>query len=418
MNFWKSSYISAITNAITIVVKILVNKITAIYVGPSGFAIYGQFKDLIAMTTTISQLGTENGIIRYTAETQNAPNQFKKFLGNSIAIHLLCSAITAIITICFSKSISELLFDSDAYQNVLNIVITTVFFTAAFNLILSILNGLKQLRYYTYITIIATLVGGSVSAILVTLYHLNGLLYAIAFNNILLFTISFFIVWRYHIIPFPLQLQLDKNIIKKLLQYTIMAITGIVTAQLTLIFIRSLIIEKYDDFNAGIWDSTWRISAIYYTFLITSFKFYLLPTFSKLQSNQFKKEVLKIWKLTLPAILLITGVIYIGKDFFIKLLFTEEFYAIGSILLFQLIGDVFKIHTWTLDNILIAQAKTTKFILLEISWALSFCIGGILLTDIFELQGITIAYAMACVFNFILINIVLYPTLWKTQKNN
>ena len=104
------------------------------------------------------------------------------------------------------------------------------------------------------------------------------------------------------------------------------------------------IYDKFDSNYAGSWEAMWRISAIYLLFLTTTFKFYLVPTFSTLEKNGLKKEVFKIWKTTFPIIVIITLGVYISKDLLVNLLFTDEFVLINSLILFHLLGDIVKIN--------------------------------------------------------------------------
>ena len=74
---------------------------------------------------------------------------------------------------------------------------------------------------------------------------------------------------------------------------------------------------------AGSWEAMWRISAMYLLFLITTFKFYLIPTFSKLNNLELKKEVFKVWKFVVPLIIVITLGVYLLDDIIIKVLLSD-----------------------------------------------------------------------------------------------
>ena len=100
-------------------------------------------------------------------------------------------------------------------------------------------------------------------------------------------------------------------------------------------------------------------------FLITTFKFYLIPTFSKLDDNELKKEVFKIWKVVIPIIIIITAGVYITKDLIINILLSEEFILINTIIFFHLLGDIIKINCWVLGNIMISKADTKSFIFFQ-----------------------------------------------------
>ena len=87
--------------------------------------------------------------------------------------------------------------------------------------------------------------------------------------------------------------------------------------------VRYFVYDEFDSNHAGSWEAMWRISAIYLMVLTTTFKFYLVPTFTNLNNDQLKKEVFKIWKTILPVIFLITLGVYFSKDLIINTLFPK-----------------------------------------------------------------------------------------------
>ena len=170
--------------------------------------------------------------------------------------------------------------------------------------------------------------------------------------------------------------------------------------------IRYYIYDKFDSNYAGSWEAMWRISAIYLLFLTTTFKFYLVPTFTNLENNSLKKEVFKIWKTILPIIVIITLGVYISKDLIINILFTSEFNLVNSLILFHLLGDIIKINCWVLGNILVAKAKTNHFILFQLEWSIIFVFLSIIKVNIYGFVGLSIAYFIITVNTFFVIKYI------------
>lgn len=417
MNFVKSSYLSAISTAVSLITKVVVNKITALYIGPNGFAIYGQFKDFVSLISSIGQLGTENGIIKYTADTKNDINKYKRFLATAFKLHIASALLISLFILIFRSWINQILFADNSFAPEIIIVGCSTLFISLHNLFLGILNGLKLLKEYITVSIISTLAIAVTASISVKYYGLSGLIFSIGFNHLLLFIISLFFISSYCNISISIfKEKFQKHIFRGLIDFSAMSLSGIISLSVALLFIRTLIINNLGDNYAGSWDALWRISAIYILFLTSSFKFYLIPTFSTLEDSLLKQEILKIWRITLPSILVIISGIYIFKDFIIQFLFTEEFLLIKSIILYQLLGDIFRIHSWTLGNLLMAKKKTKIFITLQVVWAILFCSLGTILSRIYGFKGITLAYLITCVFHFAFLNISLKNELWIVKK--
>ena len=135
-----------------------------------------------------------------------------------------------------------------------------------------------------------------------------GAFYALAINQIfsLLINVIFFFIYK----PFEIGWVFKKFIydnLKKLSSFSIMAVVGPTCLIISTFIVRDFIFAEFGSDYAGSWEAMWRISAIYLLFLITTFKFYLIPTFSKLDDNELKKEVFKIWKVVIPIIIIITA---------------------------------------------------------------------------------------------------------------
>ena len=202
---------------------------------------------------------------------------------------------------------------------------------------------------------------------------------------------------------------------KNLSNFSLMAIMAPICLVGATFTVRYYIYDEFDSNHAGSWEAMWRISAIYLLFLTTTFKFYLVPTFTNLENNSLKKEVFKIWKTILPIIVIITLGVYIAKDLIIDILFTSEFNLINSLILFHLLGDIIKINCWVLGNILVAKAKTNHFILFQVEWSIVFVVLSIILANIYGFVGLSIAYFSTYIIHFLLLNIYFRKLLWRNN---
>ena len=283
--------------------------------------------------------------------------------------------------------------------------------------IMSVLNGLKKIKIFVLINIIATLISAIILIYLVVNYSIIGAFYALILSPILtlITALSICLILK----PFKLNFfnyLFKVEYLKNLSNFSLMAIAAPICLISATFIVRYYIYDEFDSNHAGSWEAMWRISAIYLLFLTTTFKFYLVPTFSNLNNDQLKKEVFKIWKTILPVIFLITILVYLSKDMIINILFTNEFNLINSLILFHLLGDIIKINCWVLGNILVAKAKTNQFILFQLEWCILFVILSIILANTYGFIGLSIAYFVTYLIHFLLLNIYFRKLLWKVIK--
>ena len=68
MNFIKTSVLSGISTAISLLARLISTKIVAVYLGTNGMFLMGQLKDFLRLGNTIGSFGIENGIVKYVSE--------------------------------------------------------------------------------------------------------------------------------------------------------------------------------------------------------------------------------------------------------------------------------------------------------------------------------------------------------------
>jgi len=413
MNFIKTSFLSGLSTAISLLARLISTKIVAVYLGTNGMFLMGQLKDFLRLGNTIGSFGIENGIVKYVSEYEKERNKLSDIIGTSFKINLTSAIIFSLSILVFKNQIADFLqinFSENFYFLILILSVTSASIHTCF---LSIYNGLNKIKLYVFVNIFSNIVSAVILVFLVLKMEIVGAFYALAINQIfsLLINILFFVIYR----PFELNWIFKKFVkdnLKKLSSFSIMAVVGPTCLIISSFIVRDYIFDEFGPDYAGSWEAMWRISAIYLLFLITTFKFYLIPTFSKLNDNELKKEVFKIWKVVIPIIIIITFGVYITKDLIINILLSKEFTLINIIILFHLLGDIIKINCWVLGNIMIAKAKTKSFIFFQVEWSVIFVILTYIFIGKYGFVGVSIAYFITYIIHFSLLNIYFRKLLW------
>jgi PST family polysaccharide transporter len=413
MNFIKTSFLSGLSTGISLLARLISTKIVAVYLGTNGMFLLGQLKDFLRLGNTISSFGIENGIVKYVAEFEEQKENLSNIIGTSFRINIISAFFVSLVILVFKNQISTFLqidFDKNFYFFLLVISVISASIHTCF---LSIYNGLNRIKLFVIVNIISNIVSAIILVLFVLKMQIIGAFYALVINQILslIINIIFYAVYK----PFLIQWIFKKYIneyFKKLSSFSIMAIVGPVCLIISSFIVRDYLYDKFGADYAGSWEAMWRISAIYLLFLITTFKFYLIPTFSKLNDIELKKEVFKIWKIVVPIIILITIAVYFSKNIIINLLLSNEFILINSIIFFHLIGDIIKINCWVLGNIMISKAKTKSFVFFQIEWSLVFVTLTYIFIEKYGFVGVSISYFVTYIIHFSLLNIYFKKLLW------
>ena len=413
MSLLKTTFFSGISTAVSLVCRLITNKIVAVYLGTNGMFLLGQLKDFINIGKIAGSLGSGNGIIKYVASFKDDQEKMKSFLSTGLKLHIYFSLLVCFLTVIFKDQLSNYLFNDLKFSNVIALLSISFITVSIHGFFMAVFNGLKKIKTYITINIISTIIASALVVILVLKFELLGAFYAIVISQILGFTISILFMRKLNLISIEnFSFKIDRTHFKNLTKFSYMAIAAPVCMIGATLFIRFFLNDELGSEYAGSWEGMWRISAIYIMFLTTTFKFYLLPTFSEISGDKLKREVFKVWTLSIPTIIIITLTVYFLKDFIIPLLFSKEFMLINTILLFHLLGDAIKINSWVLGNILIAKANTKVFIIFQIGWAIIFCALSIILINTYGFVGVSIAYFLTYVLHFIAMNIYFRKLLW------
>lgn len=413
MNFIKTSFLSGLSTGISLIARLISTKIVAIYLGTNGMFLLGQLKDFLRLSNTISSFGIENGIIKYTSEYEKQETELKGVIGTSFKINFFSAVFVSGLILVFKERVSDFLqinFDQNFYFLILIISVVSASINTCF---LSIYNGLKKIELYVLINIFSNVLSAALIVLLVLEMKIIGAFYALALNQILslLINILFYLYFKPFKIKWILESFLKENL-KKLSKFSIMAIAGPSCLIISTFIIRDHIYNEFGSDYAGSWEAMWRISAIYLLFLITTFKFYLIPTFSKVNDNKLKSEVFKIWKVTIPIIILITVAVYMTRNIIIDLLLSKEFILINVIIFFHLLGDIIKINCWVLGNIMISKADTKSFVFFQVEWSTLFILFSYLFIEMYGFVGVSISYLVTYVIHFSLLNLYYRKLLW------
>ena len=413
MNFIKTSFLSGLSTAISLLARLISTKIVAVYLGTNGMFLMGQLKDFLRLGNTIGSFGIENGIVKYVSEYDNDKSKLSNIIGTSFKINFTSALIFSGLIIIFKNQIADFLQINFSENFYFLILIFSIISASIHTCFLSIYNGLNKIKLYVLVNIFSNIISAIILVILVLEMEIIGAFYALAINQIfsLLINVIFFFIYK----PFDIGWVFKKFVydnLKKLSSFSIMAVVGPTCLIISTFIVRDFIFAEFGSDYAGSWEAMWRISAIYLLFLITTFKFYLIPTFSKLDDNELKKEVFKIWKVVIPIIIIITAGVYITKDLIINILLSKEFILINAIIFFHLLGDIIKINCWVLGNIMISKADTKSFIFFQIEWSVVFVALTYLFIGKYGFVGVSISYFITYIIHFSLLNLYFRKLLW------
>ena len=391
---------TSLLNAIAVVIKMLtilgINKILAVYVGPTGYAALGQFQNAVQMITTFGSGAINTGVTKYTAEYFEDEAAQRKVWQTGGTIALVGSVITGVLVALFNQPLAAWFLKDAQYGSVfIWFGLTLVFFV--FNtLLLAILNGKKEISRYVIVNIAGSAFSLAVSAVMIVQWGLYGALLTLAINQSLVFFVTLVLCYRTSWFKLKYLVGgIDKQAAINLGKYTAMALTSAATVPVSHILVRNHLGETLGWEAAGYWEAMWRLSAAYLMFVTTTLGVYYLPRLSELKDPKaIKKEIIQGYKIILPIAAACGLIIYLLRDFIIRILFTQEFAPMRELFAWQMLGDTLKIGSWILAYLMLGQALVKTFIITEVLFGFGFFGWTWVFMDYFWLQAAVVAHAV------------------------
>lgn len=412
MKILKVGALGLLVTASKLVSGVLLNKIIAVTAGPIGLVFIGQFNSFMQIVSTISQAGTTEAITKYTSQYRNDNELVKSFISASIKVTFTAATLSMIIVFAYANYISNFLFSDGSYAKAIYVFGLSIYLMVLNQLMLAILNGLKDVVTWAKISVIQNIVLLTSTSILTMMFDLQGIVYSLAITQIIYFFIIYFIVRDHEALRlFTFKFDLSKDIYRKIFKFSAMILCSAILAPFTHIIVRYLLNEQLGAVATGNWQAMIYLSNVTITIFSSIIPIYILPRISEIKcSIILKKELINVFLIIIPSVVAISFLMYVFRREVVTYLFSSEFSRMEEIFLFFMMGNVIKIVAWLFGYILIAKAMSREFIYLELIGNVGFIILNYTFLYKFGFVGLGYAYCL----NFLLYSVLTLIVLKRT----
>ncbi len=412
MNLFKTSFWTGTVTVIKILAGLVTNKIMAIFIGPNGIALLGNFSNISGMVSVFANGAIGSGVVKYIAEFDEEEKKHQ-VISNSIKINLLCSLVIGAFVLIFNRSLTSLTFNDQDYNSVFIIFGLTVLFFGLNTTITSVLNGYKHIRYLILTNLIGSIISLFLAIIITVRFGLYGALINTMIAQLCIFAVNLIFLKKLNLLQIKiLRIGFDKDLVYKLFKYGLMSLSSL-SGIAALFIIRKFVYNNFSPNEAGFIQGVWTISSNYLMVITTSLTIYYLPTLSSIKEKSgIRNEIIKGYKFLFPLAIIGGLSIYLCRDIIISILFTPAFSPMKKYFAFQMVGDAFKIAAWLLSYLMVAKAMTRYFMASEIIFALFYVTSGIVLMHYFGSVGITYAYAISYFLYLVSLFLLLKKYFW------
>ena len=424
-DFIKSNLLLKVTSANTglvlvrMVFSLISQKALAVLIGAEGIALVGNLKNVISFFEQFSILGTSNGLVKYISEYKDDKKQLNYLFSTVFVFSIIASILSFIVMFFWSEALNNAVFGVDNdYGFVFKILAFILPFVGVNGILYSLLNGLSAYKLFSKIGVIVVVLSTVLIVILTLKLGLIGSLLAFSIIPLLQFLIYIIFCNKTYSAFIDLKaISLNLNFKNQLLSFSLMTMVVVFLININDIAIRHLIEDKASIVDAGNWTAMNSVSKVYMQFTAAIFPLYILPVYAKINNViEFRKEVLKIYKMLLP--LLVSGMllVFIFRKLIIEVLYTSEFLGMAGLFKWQLLGDLVKFIAIVLSYQFIAKKQIGYFIFTEAISVLMFYSFSVSFIDIYGAEGIVIAHFLRYVLYLIVVFFILRNNFMGSNK--
>jgi PST family polysaccharide transporter len=391
-----------------------VSKLTAIYLGPQGLALIGNIRDGVELFHKFSTAGLANAVVKYSAEHKSNPKALASFLSTLVWSGLVACIITMGFIFFFAEFINALIFDAKDFVFIIQLMGILIPLHVVNLYLTSILKGFGDFNKVIKINILSHILNFVLFATLLFILDLEGALLSVVVipSAILVFTLYFVqshfgVLTRFSLSDF------SKPMLKNLGQFAFMSLISGASFPLVFLGIRSFLIDNIGEVEAGYWESTLRISNYYLLFVLSLLNLYILPKLAEAQSKmEFRAIVFSFYKQILPFFVLGLILVYVLKDWIVRLIFSEEFLSATDLFFWQMLGDLFRVLALVMVYQFHAKKMMWHYILTDLFLALGLYFSAIYFIPKIGLEGVVLGHAITYISYFIIIASLFSKTLF------
>ncbi len=388
---------TAVMTLLRMICGFIVTKFVAIYTGPTGVALIGQFQSFITLALGITNAPVSNGIIRYTSEHSDKGDEItSRWWRAGFYWSTALYVVLAPLGILYSKELSLLVLDEPRYNLFFIITILLLPISSFGTLLNSIVNGKQQYKAYIRVGMTSTVISTLIMLILLMNFGLQGALYAVSLQSMIVGVVVITMNLKQRWLRFSVFIgKIPSQQKHDMFSYLTMALTSAIVSPISIMIVRNIIAENSSWNEVGEWQAVWKISDVYLSVITLTLTTYYLPKLSAIkEASLVKKEIFKTLRIVIPVLVLISIFVFIFRDFIILLLYTKEFYGARDLFIFQLMGNVLKIASWLVAFPMITKGRTKLYISSEIIFTTSLVMFTYLLVSAYGIVGANMAYAL------------------------
>ena len=377
---------------------LLINKLFAVYYGPNGITLLAHFQNLITLLTTLPNTGVNVGLIRHLAHQEPDTAEYQSYFWAGIWLNVLTFLAGCLAFALFpSFFLDRFIIGDPVSGHVVNLVVALILFLLVLLQLfwLSVLLARQAMRPFVWLSFLTSITSIAITWWAVGTVSLTTALVLFLVGQALSGVVGAFVLLKQTLIP-ALTTKIPPVVWRNLSKFIIMALASLVGKKLVDFGVREMVMDSFSLHDTGLWQSVVKISDSYTMVYISVLGMVYYPKIASLlpRPEALKEYVRSVFMLLVPVVGFGLVVIGLLRDFFILLLFQDEFLTARELMDYQLVGDFLKMVSWLFSYIISVQARVKLYVVTELASGLLYLGLVAYLLPLLGLEGLPMAHAI------------------------
>jgi len=408
----RATAILGLGSAATVLAAIIRAKILAARLGPEGTGVLAQLGGLTAVLVPFATLGAGNGVISLIAEARGRGDFARVRRVTNTAIHLAwgLGLIFAVGTAALSPWIAQAIYRDRGFVWAILLGAVTVPLSAVASLRIAMLQGHEAVRSMAMLNAIVAVLGIATIIPMAWFFGVKG-----AVAQLVLIALAQVWLSRRFLRPLtppvpasavasaPREPLMDRTLLAPIARYGGSALLVGLSSTLTLLVLRSILVQKLGIAQNGIYQVCVGVSGLTMPLILNSISATVWPEIASKRNDP--DTIAAMSGAVRLGFLVVTGLcasLLVGAPIWVPLFYSHKFAGALDLLPYQFLGDYFRTGAWTFGIWLVPRERLRPWVLFDVIYGVVLLLAFLLMVDHVGLKSVVFAYVAAHVSHAVL----------------
>lgn len=393
-----------------ILISIVRSKIIAVLLGPGGIGLLGMLNSTLDVVKTITGLGLTSSAVKEVSQAAGSNDIVKiSYVLKSLRRWLYLTGILGFIaTLALAPYLSKWTFGNSDYTWSFVCLSAVLFLSALSSGQIAALQGMRKISYMAKSSMIGSFIGLLLSLPLFFFFSYKGIVPSIIISAICTLILSTFYARKIKVIEVR---QTFQESLKQGVGMIKLGIAMMFSGAMTIIvgyFLKAFITQNGGLDDAGIFQSGFSIAEGYFGLIFTAMATDYYPRLAAVNNDNVKLRG-EVNKQAEMGLLLSFPIIIIAlflMPVVVRILYSATFMNSVPYVNWAMLGNIFKIGSWTMGYVLIAKGKSIIFTCTAVIFNSIFLFLNVLGYSYWGIEGVGIAFLVYYIVHFVGIYII------------